>query len=360
MGEFNKFSLDKIPQGLIFFLHHEVSMRIISLLLLWVVTLSAELRTFYPPIEPNRTGFLSVEGGHQIYWEESGNPQGKPILFVHGGPGIGTDAYHRGFFNPDYRIILFDQRGCGKSLPFSSLENNTTWNLVNDMEALREHLGIEKWVVFGGSWGSTLGLTYAIKHPDRVEGMILRGIFLCRPKEIEWYYQSGANRIFPDLWEDYIAPIPLEERADFVKAFYKRLTSENKEERLQAAKAWSGWEGGTSKLRYDPSYFSYFTLDAKADSIARIECHYFIHNTFFETDNWIIENINAVRHIPCIIIQGRYDIACPIESAWELHRAWPEAQLKIIPDAGHAATEPGTLDALIQATDSFLSLNLSN
>ncbi len=327
---------------------------VLFLVLVWIVSLSAELRTFYPPIEPNQTGFLDVEGGHSIYWEESGNSQGKPILFVHGGPGMGSDAYHRTFFNPAYRIILFDQRGCGKSLPFSSLENNTTWDLVRDMEALRDHLNIDKWVVFGGSWGSTLGLSYAIKHPERVEGMILRGVFLCRPKEIQWYYQEGANWIFPDLWEHYVAPIPVEERSDFVTAYYKRLTSEVMEERQEAAKAWSGWEGGTVKLHFDPSVYSYYTHDSKADSIARIECHYFINTTFFETDNWIIENIGAIRHIPCIIVQGRYDIACPIQSAWDLHRAWPEAQLQIIPDGGHASTEPGILDALIKATDAFL------
>ncbi len=327
---------------------------VLFLVLVWIVSLSADLRTFYPPIEPNQTGFLDVEGGHSIYWEESGNPQGKPILFVHGGPGMGSDAYHRTFFNPAYRIILFDQRGCGKSLPFSSLESNTTWDLVRDMEALREHLNIDKWVVFGGSWGSTLGLAYAIKHSEKVEGLILRGIFLCRPKEIQWYYQEGANWIFPDLWEQYIAPIPVEERNDFVSAYYKRLTSEVVEERQQAAHAWSGWEGGTTKLHFDPSYYAYYTHDSKADSIARIECHYFINNTFFETDNWIIENIGAIRHIPCTIVQGRYDMACPILSAWELHRAWPEADLQIIPDAGHASTEPGILDALIKATDAFL------
>ncbi len=321
--------------------------------LVWIISLSAEMRTFYPPIEPNQTGFLDVEGGHSIYWEESGNPQGKAILFVHGGPGIGSGPSHRTFFNPAYRIILFDQRGCGKSLPFSSLENNTTWDLVRDMEALRKHLNVDKWVVFGGSWGSTLGLTYAIKHPERVEGLILRGIFLCRPKEIQWYYQEGANWIFPDLWEKYIAPIPVEERNDFVTAYHKRLTSDVAEVRHQATQAWSGWEGGTTKLRFDPSYLAYYT-DSKADSIARIECHYFINNSFFDTDNWIIENIGAVRDIPSIIVQGRYDMACPILSAWELHRAWPEADLRIIPDAGHASSEPGILDALIRATDAFL------
>jgi proline iminopeptidase len=321
------------------------------------VSLSAEKRILYPPIEPNQTGFLREEDGHSIYWEESGNPSGKPILFVHGGPGIGTFPYNRSFFDPEiYRIILFDQRGSGKSLPFSKLENNTTWDLVNDIERLRKYLGIQNWVVFGGSWGSTLGLTYAIKHPQAVKGLILRGIFLCRPKEIQWYYQSGAHHLFPDLWEKYIAPIPVAERGDFVQAFYRRLTSPDGETRKAAAQAWSGWEGGTSKLLFDPALLATFTEDKTADSIARIECHYFSHNTFFDTDNWILENINPIRHIPCIVVQGRYDIPCPIESAWELHRAWPEAELEIIPDAGHASTEPGIMDALIRATDRFSAL----
>lgn len=314
-------------------------------------------RTLYPSIEPYQTGYLTVEGGHQIYWEESGNPNGKPVLFIHGGPGIGTSPYHRSFFNPDlYRIILFDQRGCGKSRPFSKLENNTTWDLVADIELLRDYLGVDSWVVFGGSWGSTLGLTYAIQHPQSVKGLILRGIFLCRPQEIRWYYQTGADQIYPDEWEKYVAPIPLSEREDFVKAYYKRLTSTDENERKIAAQAWSGWEGSTSKLLFDPALFASFTADESADSIARIECHYFVHNTFFETDNWIIENIQAIRNIPCIMVQGRYDIPCPIKSAWELHRAWPEAELHIIPDAGHAATEPGILDALIRATDRFSAL----
>lgn len=314
-------------------------------------------RALYPPIEPYQTGYLSVQGGHQIYWEECGNPNGKPILFLHGGPGMGTMPYQRSFFNPKlYRIILFDQRGCGKSLPFSKLEQNTIWDLVADIELLRKHLGVERWVVFGGSWGSTLGLTYAIQHPQPVKGLILRGIFLCRPKEIQWYYQTGADQIYPDEWEKYIAPIPVTERGDFVKAYYKRLISTDEEERKMAAQAWSGWEGSTSKLLFDPALFADFTGDKLADSIARIECHYFVHNSFFETDNWIIENIQAIRNIPCILIQGRYDIPCPMKSAWELHRAWPEAELLIIPDAGHASTEPGILDALIRATDHFSDL----
>lgn len=331
-------------------------MRILTIIfILFSSCLSAgNLRTLYPPIEPYRTGFLPVEGGHTLYFEECGNPDGKPILFLHGGPGIGLYAYHRTFFDPArYRIVLFDQRGCGKSLPFSSLENNTTWDLVEDIERLRAHLNIENWFVFGGSWGSTLGLTYAIKHPEQVQGLILRGIFLCRPKEIQWFYQFGAHHIFPDLWEYYCAPIPPKERSDFVRAYYNRLTSSDLSVRKEAAQAWSGWEGGTSKLLFDPAHFASYTADDSADSLARIECHYFINNTFFPTDNWIIENIDAIRHIPCIMIQGRYDICCPMESAWELQRAWPEATLEIIPDAGHAATEPGILDALIRATDFF-------
>lgn len=325
------------------------------ILLLTLATLPLfALRTFYPEIEPYRTGFLEVGDGHTLYWEECGNPEGKPILFIHGGPGIGTEPNHRRFFDPQkYRIILFDQRGCGKSLPFSSLEHNTTWDLVRDIELLREHVKVENWLVFGGSWGSTLGLCYAIKHPEKVNGLILRGIYLCRSKEIQWYYQSGAHRIFPDMWENYIAPIPASERDDFVKAFYARLTSDEPEVRSSAAKAWSGWEGATSKLLFDPALYANFTADEKADAIARIECHYFINNTFLETDNWIIENIGAIRHMPCIMVHGRYDMPCFFENAWELHRAWPEAKLEVIPNAGHAASEPGILDALIRATDAF-------
>ncbi len=327
---------------------------VICLLLLCSALSAEDKRVLYPAIEPNQTGYLPEQGGHRIYWEESGNPNGKPILLVQGGPGIGTYPYQRSFFNPEkYRIILFDQRGCGKSLPFSELKNNTTWDLIGDIERLREHLGIKNWLVFGGSWGSTLGLSYAIQHPEAVNGLVLRGIFLCRPKEIYWYYQNGANHIFPDLWEYYVAPIPEEERGDFVRAFYKRLTSADPEVRKAAAQAWAGWEGGTSKLLFDPSLLATLTDDATADAIARIECHYFINNVFFDTDNWILENINAIRHIPCVIVQGRYDVTCPIISAWDLHRAWPEAQLEIIPDAGHVETEAGIMDALIRATDRF-------
>lgn len=318
------------------------------------VQLVAELRTFYPPIEPNKTGYLEVGDGHTLYWEECGNPEGKPVVFLHGGPGVGLHPVFRRFFDPErYRIILFDQRGCGKSIPFSSLENNTTWDLVEDIEKVRRLFNIEDWHVFGGSWGSTLALCYAIKYPERVKSLVLRGIFLCRPKEIQWYYQAGAHFIYPDEWEKYSAPIPFEERGDYVAAFYKRLTSEDANVRSEAAKAWSGWEGATSKLLYDPALFALFTADDNADSIARIECHYFINNAFLATDNWILENVEKIRKIPAVIVQGRYDMPCPVLSAWELHRAWPEANFTITPDAGHSATEPGTLDALIRATDFF-------
>lgn len=326
------------------------------LLLISIASLASaeELRALYPEIQPYRTGFLAVDGGHRLYWEESGNPNGQPVLFLHGGPGIGISAYHRSFFDPaHYRIILFDQRGSGKSEPFSSLENNTLWHLVSDVEQLRRELQIEKWLLFGGSWGSTLALTYAIEHPERVEGLILRGIFLCRPQEIHWYYQSGAHHLYPDQWEQFLAPIPVEERENLVAAYYRRLTSMDPEVRREAAKAWSGWEGATSKLRFDPELFASFTAEESADSIARIECHYFINNTFFDSDNWILERIDRIRHLPAVIVQGRYDVPCPMISAWELHRAWPEATLHIIADAGHSATEPGILDALIRATDAF-------
>ncbi len=310
------------------------------------------MRTKYPPIEPYNTGFLPVPG-HQLYWEESGNKHGLPVIFLHGGPGSGTEASHRCYFDPKiYRIILMDQRGCGKSTPHSSLKDNTTWHLVDDIEKLREHLRIDKWVVFGGSWGSTLSLAYSETHPSRVHAIILRGIFLGRPKELEWFYQFGAHFIFPDEWEKFLAPIPHAERADMLHAYYRMLTSPNASLRKKAAAAWSGWEGATLKLIFDPTIFTQFVEDSHADAIARIECHYFVDNCFFKTDNWLIEQVGAVRKIPAIIVQGRYDIICPMLSAWELHKAWPEAKFEVIKDAGHAASEPGIIDALIRATDS--------
>jgi proline iminopeptidase len=316
--------------------------------------MSSELRLRYPPIEPIRSGYLSVSKKHSLYWEECGNLQGKPILFLHGGPGSGLDPSHRCFFDPKaYRIVLFDQRGCGKSQPFASLEENTTWDLVEDIEKLREHLKIDQWIVFGGSWGSTLSLAYAETHPKRVKGLILRGIFLCRPSELEWFFKRGADFLFPDEWEKFLAPIPPQERNDLVKAYYRQLTSPDPAIRKTAAKAWSGWEGVMLGIKFDQSVFKSFTKDDHAESIARIECHYFLNRCFFKTDNWLIDHVGALRRIPSIIVHGRYDVICPLESAWALHKAWPEAKLEIIPDAGHAASEPGITDALIRATDSF-------
>lgn len=308
----------------------------------------------YPEIEPYRTERLKVSSIHELYLEESGNPKGKPVVFVHGGPGGGTDSSHRRFFDPErYRIILFDQRGCGQSTPHASLEENTTWDLVDDMEKIRTHLGIDRWQVFGGSWGSTLALTYAQQHPSVVTELVLRGIFLLRKKEINWFYQFGASEIFPDAWEAYRDEIPENERHDFLKAYYKRLTSDNSEIRLSAARAWSMWEGRTSRLWTEHSSDDRFGAEEFALAFARIECHYFTHKGFFTEDGYLLKNIDRIRHIPTVIVHGRYDVVCPIVSAWDLHRAWPEADLVISPDAGHAAIEPANCRALVSATDRF-------
>jgi proline iminopeptidase len=308
----------------------------------------------YPLIQPYRTGFLDVGSGHRLYWEESGNPKGIPAIFLHGGPGGGTDPSHRSYFDPKkYRIVLMDQRGSGKSTPHASLIDNTTWHLVEDIEVLRKFLHIDQWLVFGGSWGSTLALAYAETHPQQVKGLILRGIFLVRPKELHWFYQFGAHYLFTDQWEKFIDPIPLRERGDLVMAYYKRLTSSDPAVRKRAASAWSAWEGATLKLIFDPALYEQFTQDDYADALARIECHYFINKGFFKTDNWLLEHIHTISKIPGVIIQGRYDIVCPFESAWDLHKAWPAAEFQVIKDAGHAASEPGITDALIRATDSF-------
>jgi proline iminopeptidase len=315
-----------------------------------------ERRGLYPPVEPFRTGFLRVSDVHEIYFEESGNPDGKPAVFLHGGPGGGTDPKMRTFFNPQvYRIVLFDQRGCGKSRPYASLVDNTTWHLVEDMERLREHLGIKRWQVFGGSWGSTLALAYAETHPDRVTELVLRGIFLIRKWEIDWFYQrpDGAGALYPDLWQEYVATIPEAERSDMVRAYYKRLTSDDPQVMREAAKAWAIWEGATSFLRLNPDYVAKFKEDDYAAAFARIECHYFINNGFFNTDSQLIENVGKIRKIPSVIVQGRYDVVCPVKSAWDLHCAWPEADLRIVPDAGHSAFEPGNTHELITATDRF-------
>jgi len=310
------------------------------------------LRDYYPEIEPYETGRLKVSEIHELYYEQVGNPHGRPVVFLHGGPGGGIHPDHRRFFDPNhYRIILFDQRGSGKSTPIAELRENDTWNLVKDIETLREKLGIDQWVVFGGSWGSTLALTYAITHPSRASALILRGIFLCRPSEIHWFYQEGASHIFPDIWDEYLKPIPKEEQNQLVKAYYKRLTDTNYNVRLEAAKAWSKWEAATSRLIVSREAIDEFDAPDHAMSFARIECHYFINNAFFDTTNWILENVHKIRHIPGFIVQGRYDLVCPARSAWDLHKAWPEAKLVFTPDGGHAAAEPGTRSTLVEFSD---------
>ena len=310
-------------------------------------------RELYPPIEPNHTGFLKVDSGHELYYEECGNPGGKPVVFLHGGPGGGCTVGMRRFWNPDvYRIVLFDQRGSGKSTPHANLENNTTWDLVNDIEVLRAALQIDRWQVFGGSWGSTLALAYCQKHPERVTEIVLRGIFMLRKKEIDWFYQHGASEIFPDRWQHYLKPIPSGERGDLLHAYYKRLTSDDSKVRLGAAKAWSTWEGTTSTLLPNADIAGVFGEAEMALALARIECHYFVNNGFMD-DNQLINDVGRIRNIPAVIVQGRYDVVCPVISAWELSEAWPEADLRIVPDAGHAAFESGNVHELIMATDAF-------
>lgn len=314
--------------------------------------------TFYPEIEPFKTEFLKVSEIHTLYVEQSGNPKGRPVVFLHGGPGGGVNPDHRRFFDPNhYRIILFDQRGSGQSTPAAELRENSTWDLVNDIEKIREHLGIQDWIVFGGSWGSTLALAYAETHPGKVKGLILRGIFLCRPSEIKWFYQFGASEIFPDVWESYYNFIPENERHDFVSAYYKRLTSDNLDLRLAAAKTWSKWEAATSRLFVDMSSVDEFEDPTYALQFARIECHYFMNNAFFKTDNWLIENLDKIKNIPIRIVQGRYDVVCPVRSAWDLHSGLQKLNIphlmKIIQDSGHAAGEPGIKSTLIDFTNEF-------
>ena len=314
------------------------------------------LRTFYDEIEPYDTGHIRVSDVHELYYEQCGTPNGKPVVFLHGGPGAGLIPDYRRFFDPAaYRVILFEQRGSGRSRPHASLDDNTTWHLVADIEKIREEFGIDQWLVFGGSWGSTLSLAYAVTHPERVRGLVLRGIFLCRPKEIRWFYEEGlgASAIYPDNWEEYLTIIPEAERGDLIGAYYRRLTSDDESTRFEAAKAWATWEGSALKLLPDQKVIDDFTEPDKAIAVARIECHYFVNNCFFETDNYLLEHLERIRHIPAVIVHGRYDVICPVMNAWDLHRAWPEATLNIIPDAGHAATEPGITDALVRATDSF-------
>ena len=313
------------------------------------------LRTLYPAIKPYQTGMLRVSELHEIYYEECGNPNGKPAVFVHGGPGAGCDSRARSFFDPDaYRIILFDQRGCGRSKPHASLVDNTTWDLVADMEKLREHLGVDRWLVFGGSWGSTLGLAYAQSHPDRVTAMVLRGIFTLSQFELRWFYfEGGASALFPDHWQNYVAAIPPAERGDMIKAFYKRLTSEDRATRVAAARAWSMWEAATSYLHINEENLHKWGEEDFAIAVARIECHYFVNRGFLEREDQLLRNVDRIRKIPAVIVQGRYDVVCPMQTAWALHQAWPEADFNVVADAGHSAFEAGNTHRLIEATDKF-------
>jgi proline iminopeptidase len=312
------------------------------------------MKTLYPEIEPFDDGMLQVSDLHTIHYERVGNPDGIPVVFLHGGPGGGLLSMYRQFFDPTaYHVILFDQRGSGKSTPAYELKENTTWDLVADIEKLREKFGIDKWYVFGGSWGSTLSLAYAETHPDRVRGLALRGIFLTRRKELEWFYQYGASEIFPDFWERFRDEIPEAERGDFMTAYYKRLTGDDEETQLSAARAWSVWEGSTSKLYPSEDLMEHWEGAHEALSLARIECHYFMNNSFFPTENSLLENVSKIRHIPTVIVQGRYDVVCPITSAWDLHKVFPEAELVVVPDAGHSVSEPGIISALVDAMDKF-------
>ncbi|MBM4227935.1 MAG: prolyl aminopeptidase [Gammaproteobacteria bacterium] len=314
----------------------------------------SSLRDLHPSLEPHACGFLDVGHGHRVYWEESGNPEGRPVVVLHGGPGGGTSPAMRRFFDARaFRIVMFDQRGCGKSTPHACLEHNTTWDLVADMEALREHLGIARWLLFGGSWGSTLALAYAQTHPGCVTGLVLRGIFTLRRCELEWFYQAGASELFPDAWEAYLAVIPPEERGDLIAAYHRRLTGDDPGVRLAAARAWSVWEASTSRLIPDAGQIAAFGEDDFALAFARIEAHYFVHGGFFASDSALLDGVGTIRHLPATIVQGRYDVVCPMTTAWLLHRRWPGSRLVVVPDAGHSAFEPGITSALLDATDGF-------
>ena len=308
------------------------------------------MQSLYPNIQPYASQYLSVDTRHTLYVEECGNPDGLPVVFLHGGPGSGCEAMHRRFFDPEqYRIILFDQRGCGQSTPHSELHDNTTWHLVTDLETIRQTLGVERWVLFGGSWGSTLALAYAETHPQQVLGMILRGIFLGRGREIQWFYQDGANRFFPDLWTHFLAPIPESERSHLIQAYYQRLTGNDELERLRVARAWAGWEGATLTLERCPQVVDSFTEAHKALSLASIEAHYFINDCFLEPDQ-LLRQADRLTGIPGYIIHGRYDMVTTLDNAWALSHAWPDAELRIVGASGHSASEPGIIDALVTAT----------
>ena len=306
----------------------------------------------YPEIEPNDSGMLELDGLHQMYWEECGNPKGAPVVFLHGGPGAGSAPAHRRFFDPSrYRIVVFDQRGAGRSRPLGEIRDNTTPLLVADIERLRRHLGVERWLVFGGSWGSTLALAYAIAHPERCSAMVLRGIFLCRKSEIDWFLY-GLRNLFPEAWSAFAAPIPQAERQDLLGAYYRRLTDPNPDVHLPAARAWSIYEGSCSTLLPSPETVAYFASDAVALGLARIEAHYFTHDIFLP-ENALLDGVARIRHVPAVIVQGRYDAVCPIVTADDLRKAWPEAEYIVVPDAGHSAWEPGICAELVRATERF-------
>jgi len=305
----------------------------------------------YPAIAARVTGRIAVSRRHNIYFEECGNPQGIPVLIVHGGPGGGSSPIMRRYHDPTkYRIILFDQRGCGRSSPHAELIENTTWDLVDDMERLRRHIGVKRWQLFGGSWGSTLSLIYAISYPQYVSSLILRGIFLLRQSEIRWFYQDGCNWLFPDAYDQFAKLIPPEERGDMIAAYYRRLTSDNSDLRIKAAKAWSTWEASTLSVSENHNRLKTFASEHFALAFSRIECHYFYNGGFLEEDDWILNNIYKINHLPCTIVHGRYDVVTPVRNAWCLKKAWPQADLRIIPDAGHAMSDPGNRHELITAT----------
>tara|TARA_B100001057_G_scaffold464954_1_gene520611 strand:+ start:1425 stop:2384 length:960 start_codon:yes stop_codon:yes gene_type:complete len=315
----------------------------------------SEHLTLYPNIEPYSQDYFSADG-HEIYYEECGNPDGKPAIFLHGGPGGGGGTNVRRFFNPEiYRIVVFDQRGCGRSRPHGCIENNTTWDLVEDIEKIKQILKIEKWLVFGGSWGSTLSLAYAQRYPNSVSELVLRGIFMLRKKELDWFYQYGASKIFPDAWEKFLEPIDKKNRDDLIGAYHKIFDGDDEQKKLEAAVAWSKWEASASSLSYKPEIINSFSNPKFALAFALIENHYFINEGFLENENQLIstESINKIRHIPTKIIQGRYDIVCPMETAWELYRNWPEAELIIAPSSGHSAFEKEITHFLVSATDEY-------
>jgi len=321
------------------------------------VSAASNRRGLFADNEPFATGWLPPDGAHEIYYEECGNRHGRPCVILHGGPGGAINPTMRRFFDPTkWRMALFDQRGCGRSRPNASLEDNTTWSLIRDIERLREHLGVEKWCVFGGSWGSTLALAYAIQHPQRVESLVLRGVFLLTERELSWFYQDGACMLFPDAWQRFCAPIPQAERSDMIGAYHKRLIHPDRRVQAEAAAAWSQWEGDTISIRGPEARPSKFNEIDFAIAFARIECHFFANHGFFPEEGWILKNAAKLKNIPGWIVQGRFDVVTPMEAAWKLKAAWPQARFEVVWDAGHASTEPGIVDALVRATDQALSV----